>query len=59
MRAPGLDPDAVLAAMRHDKKRTAGRHRMVLLEAIGAPVWGIDPGDGPLDAAVERAVAAG
>ena len=33
VRAPGLDPDAVLAAMRHDKKRTAGTHRMVLLEA--------------------------
>ena len=41
VRAPGLDADAVLAAMRHDKKRAAGEHRMVLLEAIGRPVYGV------------------
>ena len=56
IRAPGVDADAVRVAMRGDKKRAAGRPRMVLLDAVGAPVWGIDPGDGPLDAAVERAV---
>ena len=54
IRAPGVDADAVRAAMRGDKKRAAGRPRMVLLGAVGHPVWGIDPGDGPLDAAVER-----
>jgi len=27
--------------MRHDKKRTAGTHRMVLLEAVGRPLHGI------------------
>ena len=48
VRAPGLDPDAVLAAMRHDKKRTAGTHRMVLLEAIGRPVYGVAVDDGAL-----------
>ena len=36
--APGLDPDAVLDAMRLDKKVTGGRLRFVLLEAIGRPV---------------------
>jgi shikimate kinase/3-dehydroquinate synthase len=41
VRAPGLDPAAVLAAMRHDKKRLAGEHRMVLLEAIGRPLHGV------------------
>jgi len=28
----------------------------VLLDAVGSPVYGIDPGDGPIRAAVERAV---
>ena len=53
--APGLDPDAVLAAMRHDKKRTAGTHRMVLLEAIGRPVHGVAVDDGALTEAVRAA----
>jgi shikimate kinase/3-dehydroquinate synthase len=57
VRAPGLDPAAVQAAMRGDKKRAGGRPRVVLLEAVGRPVWGVDPGDDVLDAAVERAVA--
>ncbi len=53
--APGLDPDAVLSAMRHDKKRTAGTHRMVLLEAIGRPVHGVAVDDGVLTEAVRAA----
>ena len=53
--APGLDPDAVLAAMRHDKKRTAGTHRMVLLEAIGRPVYGVAVDEGVLAEAVRAA----
>jgi 3-dehydroquinate synthase len=57
VRAPGLGPEAVLAAMRHDKKRSAGTHRMVLLEAIGRPVHGVAVDDGVLAAAV-RAVTA-
>jgi 3-dehydroquinate synthetase len=56
--APGLDPDAVLSAMRHDKKRTAGTHRMVLLEAIGRPVHGVAVGDDALAGAVRSATCA-
>jgi 3-dehydroquinate synthetase len=56
--APGLDPDAVLAAMRHDKKRTAGTHRMVLLEAIGWPVYGVAVGEDVLAGAVRVATTA-
>jgi shikimate kinase / 3-dehydroquinate synthase len=55
--APGLDPGAVLAAMRHDKKRTAGQHRMVLLEAIGRPVHGVAVGEDLLAEAVRVATA--
>ena len=36
--SPGLTTDAVLEAMRSDKKVAGGRQRWVLLEAIGAPV---------------------
>jgi 3-dehydroquinate synthase len=32
----GLDPDAVLRRLGHDKKFTTGRNRFVLLEAIGS-----------------------
>ena len=56
--APGVDPKAVLAAMRHDKKRAAGTHRMVLLEAIGRPVHGVEVGDDLLAEAVRAATAA-
>lgn len=55
--APGLDPDAVLAAMRADKKRVAGRHRLVLLEAPGRAVWGVELDDAAVERAVTRAVA--
>jgi shikimate kinase/3-dehydroquinate synthase len=55
--APGLDAAAVLAAMRHDKKRTAGEHRMVLLQAIGRPVYGVAVDDEELADAVRAATA--
>ncbi len=58
VRAGGLDPEAVLAAMRHDKKRAAGTHRMVLLEAIGRPVHGVAVDDSVLAGAVRAATAA-
>ena len=58
VRAPGLDPAAVLAAMRHDKKRIAGAHRMVLLEAIGRPVYGVAVDEDALAGAVRAATAA-
>lgn len=43
VRAPGADPDAVLAAMNRDKKRRAAEagYRFVLLEDIGRPIWGV------------------
>jgi shikimate kinase/3-dehydroquinate synthase len=53
--APGLDPAAVLEAMRHDKKRTAGAHRMVLLEAIGRPAYGVSVDEQVLSEAVRAA----
>jgi 3-dehydroquinate synthase len=35
---PGLDPDAVIAALAFDKKVASGRQRWVLLEDVGRPV---------------------
>jgi shikimate kinase/3-dehydroquinate synthase len=58
VRAPGLDPEAVLAAMRHDKKRAAGEHRMVLLEAIGRPIHGVPVDEQVLAGAVRAATGA-
>ena len=58
LRAPGLEVDAVLAAMRHDKKRVGAAHRLVLLEAPGRPVWGVDVAEELLRGAVQRAVCA-
>ena len=37
-----VDPDVAWAAMAHDKKAKAGRLRLVLLEAPGEPVWGVE-----------------
>ncbi|MDX6523267.1 MAG: shikimate kinase / 3-dehydroquinate synthase [Gaiellales bacterium] len=53
---PGLDPAAVREALRRDKKSRGGRVRFVLLEAIGAPVWGIDVDDELIDQAIARAI---
>jgi 3-dehydroquinate synthase len=55
--ARNVSPGAVIDAMAHDKKAREGRVRFVLLEAIGKPVWGIDPGDELVEKAVARAVA--
>ncbi len=55
-RATGLTAADVQAAMRGDKKRTGGRPRLVLLDAVGSPVFGIDPGDDPLMRAVASAL---
>ncbi len=54
--ADGLDPEAVLDAMRSDKKRVAGRTRFVLLEAPGRPVWGRELDDAVVADAVRVAV---
>ncbi len=49
---PGLDPAAIVARTRHDKKRRAGRRRMVLpLDRGGAGMYDVD--DGELLAALE------
>ncbi len=53
---PGVDADAVRAAMRGDKKRAGRPTAHGAARRVGRPAWGIDPGDGLLDAAVERAV---
>jgi shikimate kinase / 3-dehydroquinate synthase len=58
VRAPGLAASDVMDAMRADKKRSGGRPRFVLLEAVGRPVTGVDPGDAAIRGAVERAVTA-
>jgi shikimate kinase / 3-dehydroquinate synthase len=58
VRAPGLAASDVLYAMRADKKRSGGRPRFVLLEGVGRPATGVDPGDAAISEAVERAVTA-
>ena len=55
--ARNVRPAAVIDAMAHDKKARAGRVRFALLEDVGRPVWGIDPGDELIEKAVARAVA--
>jgi shikimate kinase/3-dehydroquinate synthase len=55
--ARNVSPTAIIDAMSHDKKARAGRVRFVLLEDVGRPVWGRDPGDDLIEAAVARAVA--
>jgi shikimate kinase/3-dehydroquinate synthase len=57
LQAPGTDVGAVLAAMRHDKKRRGGADRFVLLEAPGRPRPGIELAPGVVEAAVRRAAA--
>ena len=56
--ARNVDPDAVLEAMRRDKKARGGRVRFALLEAVGKPVFGVDPGDDLIWQAVGRAIVA-
>ena len=56
--ARNVDPDAVLEAMRRDKKVRGGRVRFALLEAVGKPVFGVDPGDDLIWQAVGRAIVA-
>ena len=55
--ARNVSPAAVIDAMAHDKKARGGRVRFALLEDVGKPVWGIDPGDELIEKAVARAVA--
>ena len=55
--ARNVSPTAIIDAMARDKKARAGRVRFALLEGVGSPVWGRDPGDDLIEAAVARAVA--
>jgi 3-dehydroquinate synthetase len=55
--AEGLAPEAVLAAMRADKKRVQGAHRFVLLEQPGRAVWGVELDDAAVAAALAGALA--
>lgn len=55
--AEGLASEAVLAAMRADKKRVQGAHRFVLLEAPGRAVWGVELDDAAVAAALAGALA--
>ena len=50
--AEDVSVEAVLDAMRSDKKRSAGRTKFVLLEAPGRAVWGVDLDDAVVEAAV-------
>lgn len=56
-KVPAVDPEAVLAAMRRDKKRGAaddpGQHRFVLLRAPGDPVVGVPVPEAEAREAVE------
>jgi len=55
--ARNVSPAAIVDAMSRDKKARSGRVRFALLEDVGRPVWGIDPGDDLVEKAVARAVA--
>jgi shikimate kinase/3-dehydroquinate synthase len=55
--AEGLDRAAVLTAMRADKKRVQGAHRLVLLEAPGRAIWGVEIDEAAVGAAVAGALA--
>ena len=56
--ARNVDPEAVLEAMRRDKKARGGRVWFALLERVGKPVFGVDPGDDLISQAVGRAIVA-
>lgn len=49
-----LEPDAVLQAMRADKKRRGGRLRFVLPRAIGDVEYGVECGDASVRAVLRR-----
>lgn len=54
----GFSPDAVLDAMRSDKKASGGRPRFVLLDDVGCPRWGCDVSDERVRDVVEKLIAA-
>ncbi len=52
-----VDADAAWRAMAHDKKALGGRVRLVLLEAPGRPVYGVELPDEEVRAALDALVA--
>lgn len=52
----GFDVDAVMAAMKGDKKVEGGRAKFALLDAPGTPRWGCDVDDSKVREVVERLV---
>jgi 3-dehydroquinate synthase len=54
--ARGYDVDAVLAAMRHDKKRAGKKLRFIVPQALGDVIVIDDPGEDVVRRAVERVV---
>lgn len=52
IRAPGLDPAVIWAAIRNDKKKAAGRVRFALPTGIGSAVWAVDVPDETVDSAL-------
>jgi 3-dehydroquinate synthase len=54
--ARGYDVDAVVAAMRHDKKRAGKKLRFIVPQALGDVVVIDDPGEAVVRRAVERVV---
>ncbi len=58
LKAPGIEVEKALSAMRRDKKRSAGDdYRFVLLEDVGRPLWGVPVGEEEARRAIEAVVA--
>ena len=54
---PRLDRDAAWSALGRDKKATGGRPRLVLLEAPGRPLIGVERPDAEVRAALDSLIA--
>jgi len=59
LRVPAVEIENVLAALSRDKKRRTGdaRHRFVLLEGVGRPIWGVPVAEEEARRAIEAVVA--
>ncbi|HEV8685808.1 MAG TPA: bifunctional shikimate kinase/3-dehydroquinate synthase [Gaiellaceae bacterium] len=51
-----VDPDRAWAALQRDKKAANGRVRLVLLEAPGKPVWGVERPEAEVRAALNELI---
>ena len=59
LRVPAVEIENVLAALSRDKKRRTGdaRHRFVLLEGVGRPIWGVPVAEEEARRAIRAVVA--